>query len=56
MQELSSHGFACATFEWHVVRQDDGGAAVHLEQRFDVLDEVELFVTGGRPEVVAYDS
>src|ERR1017187_5582645 len=39
--------------EQHIVGQNDGGAAVDLEQAADVLEEVELFVAGGRPEVVA---
>jgi len=32
----------------------NGGASVHLQQGFDVLDEVELLVAGCRPEVVAH--
>ena len=55
MQQLSAHGFACATFEQHVVRHDDCGPAVYFQQCFDVLGEVELLVAGCRPEIVAHD-
>ncbi len=53
MPEAFANGFAGATLEQHIVGQNDGGAAVDREQAADVLEEVELFVAGGRPEVVA---
>ena len=53
MQEAFANGFAGATFEQHIVGQNDDGAAVDLEQAADVLEEVELLVAGGGPEIVA---
>ena len=51
VEQLAADGLAGAALEEHVVGHDDGGAAVDLEQRLDVLDEVELLVRGRRPEV-----
>ena len=53
MEEAFTNGFAGAALEEHIVGQDDSGAAVDLEQAADVLEEVELLVAGGGPEVVA---
>ncbi len=55
VQELAADGLAGAAFEQHVVRHHDRGAAVVLQHRLDVLDEVELLVGGRGPEVVALD-
>ena len=55
VQQLSPDGFARTSIEQHVVGQYDSSTAVNLEQRLDVLDEVELLVRCGRPEVVAFD-
>src|SRR3712207_6350717 len=44
---------AGASLEEYVVRNDDGAPAAHVEQGEDVLDEVELLVVGGGPEVLA---
>jgi hypothetical protein len=55
VQQLLADGLARAALEQHVVGQHHGGAAVLLEQRLDVLHEVELLVAGGGPEVVALD-
>ena len=55
LEEFAADGFARAAFEEDVVGDDDGGAPVDFEQGADVLDEVELFVAGGGPEVVADD-
>ena len=54
VKELPPNGLARATLEEHVVGDDDGGAAVDLQD--DVLDEVQLLVGGGRPELVADDN
>jgi hypothetical protein len=40
------------SFEQYVVRHDYRRPAVDFEQRGDVVDEIELLVAGGRPEVV----
>jgi hypothetical protein len=47
--------FARAAFEEDVVRHDHRRPADNLQQGEDVLDEVELLVAGGRPEVFADD-
>lgn len=41
-------------FEEDVIRHYHGGLAVDLEHVGDVLHEVELFVGGGRPKVLAF--
>ena len=53
MQQFPAHGFAGPAFEEDIIRHDDRRAAVDLQQSLDVLDEVQLFVAGGDPEVVA---
>ena len=40
------------SLEEHVIWQDHGGAAMLLEDREDVLEEVELLVARARPEVI----
>ena len=53
LQQLAADCLACPALKQHVVGHDDGGAAVDLQQGLDVLDEVELLVRRGCPEVVA---
>jgi hypothetical protein len=52
-EEPSSDRLTGASFEEDVVRDDDGAAAAHVEEGEDMLDEVELLVLGGGPEVLA---
>ena len=54
-KEFAADGFAGAAFEEDVVGQYHRGAAVDLEDGMDVLEEVQLFVAGRRPEIVAVD-
>lgn len=42
-----------AALEQHVVRYDDGCATVDVEDRRDVLDQVQLLVRGRHDEVAA---
>jgi hypothetical protein len=51
----SAQAFTGAAFEEDVVRNDDRGAAVLLQDGGDVLEQVELFVTGAGLEIVATD-
>ena len=53
LEEFAADGFAGSAFEEDVVGEDDGGGAADLELADDVLEEVELFVRGGGPELVA---
>src|SRR5688572_29987770 len=53
LEQLLSHGFACSAFEQNIVRYDDCRFAGRLQHRLDVLYEVELFVTGCSPKVLA---
>ena len=55
VQQLAAHRLAGAALEEHVVRHDDGRAAVDLQDVAHVLHEVELLVAGRGPEVVAHD-
>ena len=50
-EELAPQGLASAAFEEDVVRHDDRGAAVLLQDGEDVLEEVELFVARARPKI-----
>ena len=52
-EEPPSDGLPCPAFKEDVVGNDDGGAAVDLQRGGDVLDEVQLLVGGGDPEVGA---
>ena len=53
LQQLPPHGLARSALEQHVVGNDDGAAAVDLEQALDVLEEVQLLVLRRCPEVGA---
>ena len=55
LQQVAAHFLAGAALEQYVVRHHHRGAAVDLEQRVDVLDEVELLVAGRGPEILADD-
>lgn len=55
LEQFAADGLTGATFEKHIIRNDDGCAAVHLEKARHVLHEIELFIAGGGPEVVAED-
>ena len=52
LQQVAPHRLAGPALEQHVVGHDDGAAAVDLEQRLDVLEEVQLLVLGRGPEVL----
>ena len=54
LQKIASHRLPGPTLEQHVVRHDDGTAAIDLEQRLDVLHEVELLVLGRGPKVLPF--
>lgn len=55
LHEFTSDRFACAAFKEHVIRHDDRRATMLLEDREDMLEEVELLVAGTRPEVIPAD-
>ncbi len=48
-QQLAADGFAGSAFEQHIVRQNHGSSPVLLQNREDVLQEVQLFVAGCCP-------
>ena len=52
LHKFLANGLAGTTFEEDIVREDDCSLAGGFQHRFDVLDEVELFVAGGDPEVL----
>ena len=52
LEQVAPHRLAGPALEQHVVRHDDGTAAVDLEQRLDVLEKVQLLVLRRRPEVL----
>lgn len=51
-QQLFPYGFTGTAFKKHVVRHDHRRFAGRLQQGIDVLDEIELFVGAGGPEVL----
>ena len=52
-QQLAADDLTGAAFKQHIVRNDHGGSAGGFHDGVDVLDEVELFVGAGGPEVLA---
>ena len=54
-EQPAAQRLAGAALEQHVVGQHDGGAAVDVEDRHDVLQEVELLVGRRDDEVLALD-
>ena len=55
LEQLAADCFTGAAFEEHVVRQHHRRPAMLLQDREDVLEEVELFVARAGPEIVAVD-
>jgi hypothetical protein len=53
LQQFPPNRFPCAAFKQHTVRHYDGRSSMNLQARFQMLQEVELLIAGGRPEVVA---
>jgi hypothetical protein len=53
VQELSPDSLPCPAFEQDIIRDNDGSPAILLEQRLDVLQEVQLLVRGRGPKVVS---
>jgi hypothetical protein len=51
--QLLAHGLSGAAFEEHVVGKHHGGLSVGFEEGADVLQEVELLVARGSPEILA---
>jgi hypothetical protein len=49
-EDFASYRFPGAALEKHVVGNNDRGAAVLLQDGEDVLEKVELFVAGARPD------
>ena len=52
-QQFAADGFAGTALEQHAAGHDHSGLAGGFQQGTDVLDEIELLVRGGRPEVLA---
>lgn len=53
LHQLLPDGLPGPTFEKHIIGQNHGRPTSRLEQRADVLEEVELLVGGGRPEILS---
>ena len=51
-KQLLSDDFTRTALKEHVIRHDDSGLARGFQDRIDVLDEVELLVAAGRPEIL----
>jgi hypothetical protein len=55
LQEFATHCLPSAALEEDVVGNHHGGAAVQLENRPNMLQEVELLVARRRPRVWSID-
>ena len=55
LKKITPHLLAGTALEQNVVRDHHGGAAVDLQQRVNVLHEIELLIAGGGPEIFAED-
>ena len=53
LQELLANDFTGTGFEQHIVRQNHRRPAGCLQDGIDVLNEIELLVGGGYPEILA---
>ena len=51
---MPPNGLPGPALKQHVVGHDDGTPPVHLQQRLDVLEEVQLLVLRRRPEILAF--
>src|SRR5271166_2437296 len=51
LQSLTSDGLSGTAFKKDIVRDNNGGPSMLLEDREDVLEEVKLFVTRRGPEI-----
>ena len=54
VQQFLADGLTRSSFKQDVIRHDNRRRAVDFQNRFDVLKEVELFVGGGRPEILPF--
>ena len=52
LEQLPPDRLTGPAFKQHVIRHDDRAAAVDLQDRLDMLQKIELFVAGRRPEIV----
>ena len=55
LEKLPADCLPCPSLEEDIIRKHHGGAAMLLEDREDVLEEVELLVACAGPEVIAVD-
>ena len=53
LEKIAANSFPRPALEEHVVGHDDRTASADLQDRMDVLNEVELLVAGRGPEVLA---
>src|SRR6266511_6299034 len=56
VQQLSANRLPCPALEKNIVRNHDRRPAVLLQQRFDVLEKIEILVRGRRPKIIALDN
>ena len=51
-KQFLAYDLACAALKEYVVRHDHSGLARGFQDGIDVLDEIELLVAAGRPEIL----
>jgi Restriction endonuclease len=56
LQQLATHGLSGTAFKKNIVRDNNSGPAMLLENGKDVLEEIELFVASRSPEIVPMDN
>lgn len=53
LHEIATNRLASSPLKQYVVGYDNRTSSIHLKERLDVLDEVQLLVLRGRPKVLA---
>ena len=56
LEKFATDSLAGAAFEQHIVGNNNRSATVLLQYGEDVLEEVELFVAGTGPEIIAMEA
>ena len=54
LEQVAANGLPGTALEQHVVGHDDGAPPIDRQQRLDVLQEVQLLVLRGRPEILPF--
>ena len=56
MKNLLTDNLSCTSLKKHIIWKDYGCPSVHLEERVNMLDKIQLFIARGGPEVRSFDT